>query len=57
MVLIKGPAGSQVELTISSSGALVPQKKIKIIRAAVTIPSISSKMIDSNVGYIRVGLF
>ena len=57
VALIKWPAGSQVELTVNSTGAISVQRKIKITRAAVTIPSISSKMIDPKTGYIRVGIF
>jgi carboxyl-terminal processing protease len=57
VALIKWPAGSQVELTVSSTGATNTQRKVKITRAAVTIPSISSKMVDPKTGYIRVGIF
>jgi carboxyl-terminal processing protease len=55
--LIKGKAGTTVELTISQAGK---SRTITLTRAAVTVPVVSSKLLEykgKKLGYIEFGQF
>lgn len=52
---IKGPKGSDVELTLVTKGV---RRKIKMMRDEIQISSVqSAKMLDDSVGYIRLSTF
>ncbi|MGH7234152.1 MAG: S41 family peptidase [Candidatus Saccharimonadales bacterium] len=51
---IRGKAGTIVTLTIISGGV---QKDLKIKRESITVPSVSYKIINGNIGYISVITF
>ena len=53
---VLGPAGTQVVLTIKREGDEQPFD-VTITRAQITIPSTEYKMLDSNIGYIRLNAF
>lgn len=53
---VLGPAGTNVVLTISRSGVDKPFD-VTVTRAKVSAPSITSKMLDGNIGYISIGTF
>jgi carboxyl-terminal processing protease len=48
-----GPKGTTVKLTIQREGVNQPFE-VEVARAAITTPSVSSKMLDSHVAYIRL---
>jgi carboxyl-terminal processing protease len=50
---VLGPAGTPVTLTIRREGEEKPFD-VTITRAKITIPSVTSKMIDNNIAYIQV---
>jgi carboxyl-terminal processing protease len=50
-----GPAGSQVILTILRSGQ--EPFDVSITRASITIPSVDHRMLDNNIGYVRILIF
>lgn len=52
---VLGPAGTKVLLTIGRAG--VEPFDVEITRAVITIPSVESKMLDDNIGYIRLSIF
>lgn len=52
---VLGPEGTQVKLTIQR-GEEAPFD-VTITRAIITIPSVESKMLDNNIGYIRITIF
>jgi carboxyl-terminal processing protease len=54
--LVRGPAGSKVHLTIQRKGEDKPLE-FDIVRAKITIPSVESKMLDGNVGYVKINDF
>jgi len=54
--LMRGPVGTEIELTIRRKG-LRKAKKFKIIREIIEIQSVASKIIDSNIGYLRLRSF
>ncbi len=54
--LMRGPVGSPIEITIRRKG-LKRAKKIKIIREIIEIQSVVSKMIEDEVGYLRLRSF
>lgn len=57
MVLrVRGPAGSTVKLTVKRAGEN-EFLEFNIVRARITIPSVESKMLDGNVGYIKINDF
>ncbi len=57
MVLrVRGPAGSTVKLTIQRAGQR-EFLEFSIVRARITIPSVESKMLDGNVGYLKINDF
>jgi carboxyl-terminal processing protease len=54
--LIRGPLGSKVTLTINRHG--IPQPKdFAIVREIIPIRSVKARVIDSNIGYIRLANF
>ncbi len=53
---VLGPKGSTVKLTILREGVDQPFD-VDVTRAAITVPLVTSKMLDSNVAYIRVYSF
>ena len=52
---VLGPAGTTVKLTISREG--VEPFDVDIVRASITVPSVESKMMDNDIGYIRLFIF
>ena len=54
--LMRGPVGTEIELTIRRKG-LRKAKKFKIIREIIEIQSVASKIIDNNIGYLRLRSF
>ena len=54
--LMRGPVGTPIEITIRRKG-LQKSKVIKIIRNIIKIQSVSSKIIDNNIAYIRLKSF
>jgi carboxyl-terminal processing protease len=53
---VRGPAGSSVTLAVRREGhdGLL---KFTITRAKIAIPSVESRMLDANVGYVRLNSF
>ncbi len=54
--LMRGPAGKPIEITIRRKG-LKKAKNIKIIREIIEIKSVVSKLIDDEIGYLRLRAF
>jgi len=54
--LMRGPAGSPIEITIRREG-LKKAKIIKIIREIIEVRSVISKQIQNKIGYIRLRAF
>lgn len=52
--LIRGPAGTNVTLTIERNGE---QFDVEVTRAVVSIPSVSGEMLEDNVAYVRLNRF
>ena len=50
---IRGPDGSQVVLTVSRAGQSGPID-IRIVRAPIHVPRVTSHMLDDGIGYIRI---
>lgn len=53
---IRGPVGSKVTLTIKRKGDAAV-KDVAVTRNLIHVKSVSSKMIDGNIGYVRLRLF
>ena len=53
---IKGPAGTSVSIMIARKGSPKPIE-FKLVRGKITIPTVEKKMLDSNVGYIKLNSF
>jgi carboxyl-terminal processing protease len=53
---VLGPKGTTVLLTILREGVEQPFD-VEVARAAITVPSMTSKMLDGNVAYIRLFIF
>lgn len=53
---VLGPAGSKVVLTILREGEMEPFD-VTIIRENIIIPSIDSRMLDENIGYVQILTF
>jgi len=53
VALIRGPEGTTVTLTVGREGVPEPLKFV-ITRAKIELPAVESKMVDSEVGYIRL---
>ena len=54
--LMRGPAGSPIEITIRRKG-LRKAKIIKIVREIIEIQSVVSRLIDDEIGYLRLRSF
>lgn len=54
--LVRGPAGTKVHLTIQRKGA-DKLLEFDIVRAKITIPSVESRMLDGNIGYVKINDF
>jgi carboxyl-terminal processing protease len=52
---VLGPAGSTVRLTIAREG--VEPFDVMITRDNITVPSIESRLLEDNIGYIRLFIF
>ena len=52
IAVLGGPAGSVVKLNVVRPSKAQPQK-ISITRAVIVYPAVSSKMLESQIGYIR----
>lgn len=53
---VLGPAGSNVTLTIRRDGVSDPFD-VDITRAKITIPSVVSRLLDNNIGYVQLITF
>lgn len=53
---VLGPVGTQVTLTIRREGLASPFD-VTITRAKITVPSVISKMLDNQIGYIQITVF
>jgi len=53
---VLGPAGSTVVLTIQREGETAPFE-VTIVRAKITIPSVESRMLDDDIGYLAIMTF
>ena len=53
VALIRGPAGTTVKLTILRKGESKPIE-ISVTRAKITIPLVTSKMLDDNIAYVSL---
>jgi carboxyl-terminal processing protease len=56
VVLIRGPIGSQVKLTVSRSGTAEPLT-MTVTREKIDTPTVSWKTMDDSIGYIGISLF
>jgi carboxyl-terminal processing protease len=54
--LMRGPVGKPIEITIRRKG-LKKAKKFKIVREIIEIKSVTAKLVDSKVGYLRLRAF
>ena len=54
--MMRGPVGSSIELTVRRKG-LKKAKIFKIIREIIEIKSVVSKLIDNEIGYLRLRAF
>jgi len=53
---VRGPAGSQVTLRIRREGVAEPLT-FTITRARITIASVESRMLENNIGYVKINSF
>jgi carboxyl-terminal processing protease len=53
---VMGPAGTSVTLTIQRENADTPFD-VTLTRAHIVIPSVTSRMLENNIGYIQVTIF
>lgn len=51
---IRGKAGTKVDLVLLRNGQSI---KVTITRAQINIPSVTSKILDGNIGYIQISTF
>lgn len=54
--LIRGPRGTQVTLTIARPGTADPFE-VTLTRAEIKLASVRSRMLDEQVGYVRISTF
>lgn len=54
--MMRGPVKTPITLTISRQGVTQPIV-IKIVRDTIRVRSVRSKMLDNNIGYIRIAQF
>jgi carboxyl-terminal processing protease len=56
VALVRGPAGSSVLLGILRAGE--PDVfDVEVVRAHISVPSVASRVLDGNIGYIRLSQF
>lgn len=53
---VLGDAGTKVTLTIQRPGETNPMD-FELTRAVITVPSVTSKMLDNNIAYIQISTF
>ena len=53
---VLGPAGSSVVLTIQREGETTPFE-VTVVRAKISIPSVESRMLDDDIGYVAIMTF
>ncbi len=53
---MRGPKGSKVNLTIQREGVEEPLR-FELIREMIKIDSVKSRMLESNIGYVRISQF
>lgn len=51
---VRGPEGSEVVITVRRDDALID---FTIVRAKITIPTVESRLLDNNIGYIKLNDF
>ncbi len=56
VLLIRGPRGTPVTLTVSRQGLLQPLT-FTIVRAEIKLDSVKARMLDDQIGYIRISSF
>lgn len=56
VTMVRGPAGTTVHLTIQREGE-AQLLEFDIVRARITIASVESRMLDGNVGYVKINDF
>ncbi len=56
IALVRGPAGTLVRLGIQRVGE-AEILKFEVMRAKIMVPSIESKILDGNIGYVRLSQF
>lgn len=54
--MVRGPAGTTVHLTIQREGE-DQLLEFDIVRAQITIPSVESRLLEGNVGYVKINDF
>lgn len=54
--LIRGPEGSNVTLTLGRKGVEKPLE-MTITRAQIEVPAVQTKVLDNNIGYLRIYSF
>lgn len=52
-IMLKGDAGSTIEFSVLRFTRPEPQK-VTLTRAPITLPTVSSKMLQDNIGYVQV---
>lgn len=53
---MRGPVGTKVRLTVQREGSVNPLQ-VTVTRAIVTVPSVEGKLLDGEIGYIRLKSF
>ncbi len=53
---MRGPVGSKVKLTIVREGKTEPME-VSLTRSVIKIQSVRAKMVDNNIGYLRITSF
>ncbi len=53
--LIRGPEGTEVKLKVLRNGS--EELEFNITRMKITIPSVESKVLKANIGYVRISTF
>lgn len=56
ITLVRGPAGTTVHLEVRRSGQS-DLLRFDIVRARITVPSVSSRSLDGGYGYVRINTF
>jgi len=53
--MIRGSEGSEVTLTIQREGE--ENKDYKLVRSSIALQTVSGKMLDNGIGYVRISMF